>query len=84
MPKYREQDVKLNVAAILREEKKLNEKIQEEEMRMKNLEINMRDETEFENWKKEMKEKDNYEAMEAQQRRKIEMELAREAAIQAY
>ena len=44
----------------------------------------MRDETEFENWKKEMKEKDNYEAMEAQQRRKIEMELAREAAIQAY
>jgi hypothetical protein len=28
MPKYNEVDVKLNVAAILREEKKLNEKIQ--------------------------------------------------------
>jgi hypothetical protein len=27
MPKYGEVDVKLNVAAILREEKKLNEKI---------------------------------------------------------
>ena len=45
MPQYKEQDVKLNVAAILREEKKLNEKIQEEETRMKNLEMNMRDET---------------------------------------
>ncbi len=37
MPKYSEVDVKLNVAAILREEKKLNEKIQEEEKRMKDL-----------------------------------------------
>ena len=47
MPKYQEPDVKLNVAAILREEKKLNQKIQEEETRMKNLEMNMRDESEF-------------------------------------
>lgn len=30
MPKYNEVDVKLNVAAILREERKLNEKIEEE------------------------------------------------------
>lgn len=37
MPKYMDVDVKLNVAAILREEKKLNEKIQEEERRMKDL-----------------------------------------------
>lgn len=53
--------MKLNVAAILREEKKLNEKIQEEERRMKDLEMNMRDESEYENWKKEQKEKDRYE-----------------------
>ena len=45
MPKYNDIDVKLNVAAILREEKKLNEKIEEEELKMKNLEMNMRDET---------------------------------------
>ena len=51
---------------------------------MKNLEVNMRDESEFESWKKEMKEKDQYEAMEQQQRRKIEMELAREAAMKAF
>ena len=31
----------------------------------------MRDETEFENWKKEMKEKDEYDKLEQQQRRKI-------------
>lgn len=47
MPKYNDVEVKLNVAAILREEKKLNEKIMEEEQRMKNLEINMRDDAEF-------------------------------------
>ena len=52
MPKYNEVDVKLNVAAILREEKKLKEKIDEEEKRMKDLEMNMRDESEHENWKK--------------------------------
>ena len=44
---------------------------------MKNLEMNMRDETEYENWKKEMKEKDMYEQLQNQQKRKIEMELAR-------
>lgn len=31
-----------------------------------------------------MKEKDKYEEMETQMKRKIEMELAREAAIKAY
>jgi hypothetical protein len=46
--------------------------------------MNMRDESEYESWKKEQKEKDRYDEMENQQRRKIEMELAREAAIQAY
>ena len=84
MPNYRDVDVKLNVAAILLEEKKLNQKIEEEERKMKDLEYNMRDESEYENWRKEMKEKDKYEELEAQQRKKIEMELAREAAMKAY
>jgi hypothetical protein len=55
MPKYAEVDVKLNVAAILREEKKLNEKIEEEERKMRDLEMNMRDQSEHDNWKKEMR-----------------------------
>ena len=51
---------------------------------MKDLEMNMRDESQYENWKKEQKEKDRYDEMESQQRRKIEMQLARQAAIKAY
>ena len=51
---------------------------------MKDLQINMRDESEFENWKKQMKQKDKYEQMQNQQKRKIEMQLARQAAIEAY
>lgn len=46
--------------------------------------MNMRDESEYESWKKEQKEKDKYDEMQTQQRRKIEMELAREAAMKAY
>ena len=84
MPSYADVDVKLNVAAILREQKKLKQKIDEQQKRMKDLQMNMRDETEHQNWKKEMKEKDKYEEMELQMRRKIEMELAREAAMKAY
>ncbi len=43
----------------------------------------MRDSAEFENWQKEMKYKDKLEAMENMQRKKVEMELARDAAILA-
>lgn len=54
-------ETKLNVAAILREEKKLKEKIEEEEKRMRELEVNLRDDTEYQNWQKDMKDKDRYE-----------------------
>lgn len=47
--------MKLNAAAILREEMKIVEKEKEEEKRLNDLEWNMRDSTEFENWKLEMK-----------------------------
>lgn len=60
MPKYAEVDVKLNVAAILREERKLNEKIEQEERKMRDLQMNMRDQSEHETWKKEMRQKDKF------------------------
>ena len=44
----------------------------------------MRDSTEFQNWNDEMKYKDKVELQEHQQRKKIDMELTREAAIKAY
>jgi hypothetical protein len=49
--------------------------------RLKDLEWNQRDETEFETWKREMDERDEVIRLDHIQRRKIEMELCREEAI---
>ena len=46
--------------------------------------INLRDETEFKIHQKQMEEADNFNKMENDQRRKIQLELAREAAIEAF
>lgn len=45
--------------------------------------MNLRDEREFERWKREMDEKEEIERMEHIQKMKIEMELARQDAIDA-
>ena len=45
--------------------------------------MSLRDEREFERWRAEMNEKDEVERLEHIQKKKIEMELAREEAIQA-
>jgi hypothetical protein len=50
---------------------------------MKDFEMNLRDEKEYERWKTEMNEKEEIERMEHIQKKKIEMELAREEAMQA-
>ena len=54
-----------------------------EEKRLKDLVYNQRDETEFVTWKKEMDQRDEILRMDHIQRKKIEMELAREQAILA-
>ena len=46
-------EVRLNVAAILREDKQLQKKQLDEAKRIKDLEWNLRDSAEFENWKEE-------------------------------
>lgn len=76
--------MRLNVAAILREDKQLQKRQEEEEKRLKDLEWNMRDSAEFDNWKQEHKYKEKIEQIEHQQRKKYEMELAREAGIKAF
>ena len=43
----------------------------------------MRDAGEYERWRREMDEKDEVERLEHIQKKKIEMELARDAAIEA-
>jgi protein associated with RNAse G/E len=50
---------------------------------LKDYEMNLRDEKEYERWKREMDEKHEIERLEHFQKKKIEMELAREEAIQA-
>lgn len=50
---------------------------------MKDFEMNLRDEKEYERWKREMAEKEEIERLEYFQKKKIEMELAREEAMEA-
>jgi hypothetical protein len=50
---------------------------------MKDFEINMRDAGEFDRWKREMDEKEEIERLEHIQKKKIEMEMSRDAAIDA-
>jgi hypothetical protein len=78
-----EAPVKLTTAAVLREGHALKVKAEQEAKIMKELEVNMRDAGEFERWRREMDEKDEVERLEHIQKKKIEMELAREAAMEA-
>jgi len=45
--------------------------------------MTLRDESEYERWKKEMNEKEEIERLEHIQKKKIEMEMAREEAMEA-
>jgi len=45
--------------------------------------MNLRDEKEYERWRREVEQKEEIERLEHYQKKKIEMELAREEAIEA-
>lgn len=45
--------------------------------------MNLRDASEYDRWRREMEEQDNIKRLEHIQKQKIEMELAREEAINA-
>jgi len=76
-------DIKMNAATILKEEFIIKRGNKEEEDYLRQVEMNMRDSSEFENWKKKMQDKDTLEKLELQEKRRIEMQLAREAAMKA-
>lgn len=78
-----EAPVKLTTAAVLREGHALKVRAEQEAKIMKELEVNMRDAGEFERWRREMDQKDEVERIEHIQKKKIEMEMAREAAMEA-
>jgi len=56
--------VKLTSAAVLREGHLLKIKAEQEAKLLKEIEINMRDGTEFERWRREMDEKEEIERLE--------------------
>ena len=70
-------------AAIKSEALALKKAEEAEAKRLKDLEWNQRDETEFETWKKEMDERDEVLRLDYIQRRKIAMHLSRDQAIEA-
>lgn len=67
----------------MREGHLLKIKAEQDAKILKDFEVNMRDATEFDRWKREMDEKEEIEHLEHIQKKKIEMELAREAAMEA-
>jgi hypothetical protein len=78
-----EAPVKLTAAAVKREALALKKADEAESKRLKDLEWNQRDETEFVTWKREMDQRDEIVRLDYIQRKKIEMELSREEAILA-
>ena len=76
-------EVKLTTAAVKREALAIKKAEEAEAKRLKDLEWNQRDETEFVTWKREMDEREEILRLDYIQRKKIEMELSREEAILA-
>ena len=73
-------DVKYNEAAILREEKLINQKQKEAEAELERLLIEKKDSKEYDRWVTEMKMKDEILKMQRIQKRKMELEMNREVA----
>jgi len=85
MPNFEKKtaNVKLNVAALKREKHLIDMEEREYKERIDQMTMGLKDASEFNRWKSEMGEKDEIERLEHIQKKKIEMEMAREAAIQA-
>lgn len=78
-----EAEVKLNVAALKREKFLIDRESVEEQKRLEEMSRGLKDVSEFNRWRLEMEQKDDIERLEHIQKKKIEMELAREHAILA-
>jgi hypothetical protein len=85
MPNFdkKEANVKLNVAALKREKYLIDKEEEEARARLDEMAMGLKDASEFNRWKAEMNEKDDIERLEHIQKKKIEMEMAREEAIAA-
>jgi hypothetical protein len=71
------------VAALKREKFLIDRENVEEQKRLEEMSRGLKDVSEFNRWRLEMEQKDDIERLEHIQKKKIEMELAREEAILA-
>lgn len=76
--------VRQNAAAILREDALLKQKQAKEYQVLKRYEEDLHDASEFHRWQGQMKQKDNLEEEKRVHQRMVEMQLAREGAIEAF
>lgn len=76
-------DVKLNVAALKREKHLIDKEEKQNADLLAQMEMGLKDASEFYRWQREMEQKDDIEKIEYVQKKKIEMELSREQAIMA-
>jgi hypothetical protein len=74
-------DVKLNLAALKREKHLIDKEERENAEKLAQMEMGLKDASEFTRWQREMEQKDDIEKIEHVQKKKIEMELSREQAI---
>jgi hypothetical protein len=77
-------NVKYNEVAILREEYLIQKKKKQEEEELEKIIIEKKDSKEYVRWRREMEERDNLLRMEEIQRRKLELEMNREVAVDYY
>jgi hypothetical protein len=75
--------VKLNAAHLKREKQLLDKLEAQENQKIAEMALGLKDASEFNRWKTEMDQKDQVERIEHIQKKKIEMELSREQAILA-
>ena len=71
------------MAALKREKFLIDREDVEEQKKVEEMAMGLKDATEFNRWKREMDQKDGIERIEHIQKKKIEMELAREEAMLA-
>merc|ERR1712039_961045 len=84
VPPSEEAVVKQNVAAVLREDALLRQKQAREAEILKNYEQELHDASEYNRWQDKMGQKDHEEEEKRVRQRMVEMQLAREGAIEAF
>ena len=74
-------EVKLTAAALKREKHLIDKEEADEAKRLADMEMGLKDASEFNRWQREMERKEDIEQIEYEQKKKIEMEMSRQQAI---